>query len=171
MRFYTAKINIGGDRNHVVTKTGVMPAELKVLQAIHGFGSVHDIKAEPSKIDHTSHAEARDRLQKEYGRTRIDVGGDARPVLVSVFPGWPNVDMPADAKAAGIEPQLMLDDDEPEGPKPVSRRTYFKAGDEVGFIEKGDVLPEGAQSIKKDDYDAILAERKAAEGDDNDFTE
>jgi len=172
MRFYTADINIGGDRNHVVTKSGITPAEIKVLQAIHGFGSVHSIKAEPSKIDRSSHAEIRDHLQKEYGRTRVDSGGDARPVLVTVFPGWPNVDMPVDAKAASIDPNLIVDDsDEPEGPKPVSRRTYWQSGEELGVTEQGDVLPEGAKPIKKADYEAILAERQAASGDDHDFTE
>lgn len=176
MRFYTAKININGDRNHVRVKSELPPAEIKVLQAIHGSDSVYDIAKQMGADRNMPVAELVDRLQKQYGRTRVSRGGDEkRPVLVGVFPGWPNIDtVPTDLKAAGVNPALIKsdDDDTQEGPKPVTQNTYWQheGTGELGLTEKGDVLPEGVTRIKKADYEALLEQRKAENGD-NSFTE
>lgn len=113
MRFYTAKVNIGGDRNHVIVKAEMCPAEIMVLQAIHGSGEVYEIKQMPSAgIDRTSQAALKDLLDKRYGKSKIGTG-EPRRVLPTVFPGWPNVDLPSDIKVAGIDPHLISDDSTP----------------------------------------------------------
>lgn len=111
MRYYSARINIGGDRNHVVVKRHLTPAHLQVFQAIHGHGEVYDITPEPtSGIDRTPQEQIKTVLDRQFGRVRTGSAGDQRPVLVSVFPGWPNVKLPADAEAAGIDDMLMAEE-------------------------------------------------------------
>ena len=106
-----ADVNLAGDRNHVIPKRQVTAAEIMVLQAIHGHGEVYNIQLEPSSgRDNTPHEQVRDHLMKVYGRTRVGSGGDRKPVLPAVFPGWPNVTLPRDADAAGIDPVLMNED-------------------------------------------------------------
>lgn len=110
MRFYTAKVNIGGDRNHVIVKDELSPAEIMVLQAIHGQGEVHDIRQMPSQgLDRTPQAIIKAKLDKIYGKSKVG-SGDPKRVLPTVLPGWPNVDLPTDLKSAGISPLLVSDD-------------------------------------------------------------
>jgi len=107
MRFYTASVNIGGDRNHVVVKDKLTAAEIMVLQALHGASSVHSVRAEPADgIDATPHAVIKEKLMRVYGKSRVG-DTDQRPVLVSVFPGWPNVQIPADLSATEFDKALM----------------------------------------------------------------
>lgn len=114
MRFYTARIDLGGDRNHVVVKDGLSPAEILALSAIHGAGSVHTITPDPGGNDKTPHREIITHLEANYGRTRVGGSDNRAPVLQRVFPGWPNVTLPADAKAAGINPSLMAEEAQPK---------------------------------------------------------
>src|SRR5690554_8116176 len=117
MRFYSAHVNIAGDRNAVVVKTGLTAAEVMVLQAIHGHGEVHTISEETSATkakDNTAHAVIREKLDRRYGRVRTGPSSDRRPVLVAVFPGWPNVKLPPDIDAAGVDPALLAEDQKPK---------------------------------------------------------
>ncbi len=109
MRFYTARINLDGDVRHVVQKRGLSAAELLVLQAVHGRAAVHNIVQEPQQKakDNTPHRVIADHLDRRYGRVRIGPDNDPRPVLPQVFPGWPNVRFPSDAKDAGLDPELF----------------------------------------------------------------
>lgn len=134
MRYYSAKVNIAGDRNSVVRKTNLTAAEVMVLQAIHGAGEVHDIKKQPAQgRDNTPHAEVRDYLMKRYGRVRVGPSSDRRPVLVSVFPGWPNVNLPSDLDKAGIDPILLAEDERPK--KATSRAKSAPVTEETDFTE------------------------------------
>lgn len=112
MRFYTCMVTLEGDVRHVVQKQGVTAAEIQVLQAIHGVASVFDITAEPVSKgrDNTPHKEIANHLDRTYGRTRVGSDNNPRPVLTQVFPGWPNAKLPRDAKAAGIDPGMMVDE-------------------------------------------------------------
>lgn len=126
MRFYTCRINLDGDVRHVVQKRGVTAAEIQVLQAIHGRASVYDIAVEPQQKsrDSTPHKEVGELLDRRYGRVRVGPDNNPRPVLPQVFPGWPNVKFPRDADDAGIDPEMMAEDDKP---KKSSRRSTKKA--------------------------------------------
>lgn len=116
MRYYSANVNIGGDRNHVVVKRQLTPAHLQILQAIHGRGEVHGIAPEASSgIDRTPQEQIKTALDREFGRVRVGASGDSRPVLLAVFPGWPNVKLPADAESAGIDEVLMAEEAKPRG--------------------------------------------------------
>lgn len=111
MRYYSAHINIAGDRNNIAVKRRVSAPELMVLQAVHGPGNVYDIAPEPTTgRDNTPHNTVKDYLGRVYGRTRMGEGSDRRPALVAVFPGWPNVQLPTDAKAAGISEHLFTEE-------------------------------------------------------------
>ncbi len=126
MRFYTCDVSLEGDRRHVVRKVNMSPAELMIMQAVHGHGAVTNISREPqAKRDNTSHAELRARLERTYGRVRIGSDNDPKPMLPQVFPGWPNVKFPVDAEAAGIDAIFMADEDKPKAK--ATRRTSRKA--------------------------------------------
>lgn len=105
---YNAQVNLGGDRNQVVVKSNITAAEILILQAIHGDAEVHEIEAQPAKaaFDGTE-GDLLTLLERKYGRTRTGDGSNRKPVLVKVFPAWPKVDVPADAKEARIREELM----------------------------------------------------------------
>lgn len=131
MRYYSAFVNIAGDRNAVVRKTHLTAAEIMVLQAIHGHGEVYDISKEPSSgRDNTPHATVREHLDRRYGRVRVGPSSDRRPVLVAVFPGWPNVKMPSDAESADLDPVLFSEADKPK--KSAPKRGAAKAEEPQG---------------------------------------
>lgn len=135
MRYYSANVNIAGDRNSVVRKTNLTAAEVMVLQSIHGSGEVYDISKQPqSGRDNTPHAEIKDHLMKRYGRVRTGPASDRRPVLVAVFPGWPNVTLPSDIDKAGIDASLLAEDEKPAKARNTSRTAAQSAGD-TAFTE------------------------------------
>jgi len=106
---YTAHVNLGGDRNQVVVKSNVTAAEILILQAIHGDAEVHDIKAQPAQAAFAgTERDLLTVLERKYGRTRTGDGSNRKPVLVKVFPAWPKVEVPADAKEARIRDELMV---------------------------------------------------------------
>ena len=110
MKYYSARVDIAGDRNHVVVKRNITPAEILALQAIHGGSSVHTIAEEPNKgTDRTPHDVIRARLDRTYGRTRVGPEGHRRPALVAAMPDWPGGNLPADVKAAGIPAELLAE--------------------------------------------------------------
>ncbi len=96
------------------------------MQAIHGRAAVYDIAVEPQQKsrDNTPHKEVGELLDRRYGRVRVGPDNNPRPVLPQVFPGWPNVRFPRDAADAGIDPEMMVEDDKP---KKASRRSTKKA--------------------------------------------
>lgn len=118
MRFYTCRINLDGDVRHVVQKRGVTAAEIQVLQAVHGRSSVYDIAVEPQNKsrDATPHKVIAEILDRRYGRVRVGPDSNLRPVLSTVFPGWPNVKLPRDADDAGVDAELLVEDDKPKKP-------------------------------------------------------
>mgnify|MGYP000908862086 CR=1 FL=1 len=74
---------LGGDRRNTVPKYDVTPAEIAVLQAIHGDDAVTDIEVKGEK--EKSNREELSRLRQIYGRARPE-GGDVAYVDV-LFPG------------------------------------------------------------------------------------
>lgn len=63
-------VRLSGDVKNTVYKTNVTPAEIAILVAIHGEGSVVDIK--PTHQDKTPHREERKRLKMIYGDKIVD---------------------------------------------------------------------------------------------------
>lgn len=174
MKRYTANINIGGDRNHVVVKSNITAAEILVLQAIHGSQDVYNITAGAGAYTQTGDLKAH--LEEQYGRTKVGPESDRRPVLAHVFPGWPHrVEFPDNVKAAGVDASLVNGGEEseaPQGPEPVKQRTYWKTEDgAVGIAEKGELVPEGAETIRKGDYQVALEALEQKQASENDFTE
>lgn len=130
MRYYSAMINLAGDRNNIAHKSRVSAPELLLLQAIHGTGNVYDVELDPStNSDRTPQHVVKEQLNKVYGRSRIGEGSDRKPALVAVFPGWPNVQLPTDALEAGIPSNLFIEVEQ----KPASRRSKGKT--EETFME------------------------------------
>jgi hypothetical protein len=76
MQYFNVSVQLGGDRNHVVTNKGpVSVAEIAVLQAIHGRESVSDFRAvEVAKP--LSHRELREELTRVYQNAMPMSGGD-----------------------------------------------------------------------------------------------
>lgn len=111
MRYYRAEIHLGGDRNHVVARTNMPAPELAVLMSIHGSVAVN--RVEEMRSDKTPHAVIKDQLTATYGRVRIGDGEDRRPVLRAVFPTWPSVDLPLDARTAGV-PEVQMKGSAPD---------------------------------------------------------
>lgn len=75
-------LSLAGDSGNQVQKFGVTAAEIAVLNAIHGDGSVTDI--EPAGDIKRSHREERARLLATYGK--MQDGRDMSPVS-TLFPG------------------------------------------------------------------------------------
>jgi len=86
MRLCDLTVRLNDSTGHTVRKTEVTPAEILVLQAIHGDSAVVDI--EPKKDVKRAVAEEWDRLISLYGRPTdglMDAGnGD---LLEKLFPG------------------------------------------------------------------------------------
>lgn len=86
MQLCNLEVRLGDSAGHTVFKTNVTPAEIVVLQAIHGASAIVGIQ--PTKMDKRPHVEEFDRLTALYGRTSdglMDAGnGD---LLDRLFPG------------------------------------------------------------------------------------
>jgi hypothetical protein len=94
MHFCTAMISLAGDDQQKVYRSQFKPVswpELEVLQAVHGPGSVNDVRPFV-RVDQEPRAE-RDRLSLIYGKEIIEGGS---PQVIPVYPGrTPNMDMEA----------------------------------------------------------------------------
>ena len=77
-------VRLSGDQNNTVPKKGVSPAEIAILVAIHGDGSITDIQ--PTHMDKTPHATERSRLSTIYGHHVVDriFPGEFSPLPVSL---------------------------------------------------------------------------------------
>lgn len=86
MQICTCEVRLNDSAAHTVTKVGVTPAEILILQAIHGASAVVDIR--PVQQDRRSNNDEWDRLQATYGRAPdglMDAGNGA--LLQKLFPG------------------------------------------------------------------------------------
>lgn len=83
MQLANILLALGGDKDNTVPKTMVTPAEIAVLQYVHGNESVSDI--EPyGQVDRAHRAE-RQRLLERYGR--MDEGRLTSKAVEALFPG------------------------------------------------------------------------------------
>lgn len=86
MQIVDCNVRIGGSVLHVVPKQDVTPAEIIVLQQIHGTDAVQDVR--PKRMDKRSHTEEFDRLRRTYGRNGLQsVDGEPSVLLDRLFPG------------------------------------------------------------------------------------
>lgn len=86
MQLCDVEVRLGDSAGHTVPKTGVTPAEIVVLQAIHGASAIVGIK--PTKMDKRPHTQEWDRLVSTYGRAAdglMDAGNGN--LLEKLFPG------------------------------------------------------------------------------------
>jgi len=130
-------VAIGGDIRSVVPKTLVTPAEIMLLQSIHGDDAVTNIRVDGS-FDVTSDVE-RDRLGSFYGDQKV----------VNLFNQYG--DLPNTLEAARI-PDVLLDPTyTPEQKKPVKKKTTRKrARDENGhFVADDPQTPENEAYVKE----------------------
>lgn len=82
MQHASCTLALNGDITFTVFKPDVTVAEIAVLTAIHGEGSVRDIN--PTFMDKRPHAEERERLTLEYGAAKDHKD---EPVIKALFPG------------------------------------------------------------------------------------
>jgi len=100
MQLCTLTVRLNDSAVHTVPKTDATPAEIQVLQAIHGQSAVVDIH--PTKMDKRSQSDEWERLNGLYGRPSeglSDAGnGD---LLQKLFPGA-NKRLPITLKEIGL---------------------------------------------------------------------
>lgn len=73
MQRVTCLVRLNGDLNNTVQKSGVSPAEIVILNDIHG-GPDGDavVNIQPNEMDKMSHAQERGRLRGIYGHHVVD---------------------------------------------------------------------------------------------------
>lgn len=146
MQLANINLRLGGSPMHVVHKQGVTPAEILVLQRIHGSDAVVDVR--PTKIDkNRRHAEEFDRLAALYDRgAGVDTPDtDQKSILKELFPGamkklpltlkevgFGHVMSPAaiaemDAKDAAIKPSLEDSDLGPRTQEDIEGNVFDEA--------------------------------------------
>lgn len=123
MRLYTAKVRIGGSRDHEVVKHNLTAPEMKLLEQLHvspqGHPVLMDIKhtGDVNRID----AKERARLAAEYSRGELVEDRGAK--LINGLFGLPGVTLPHEyiadipAEAVAYDPDS---DAEPEIITPVA---------------------------------------------------
>lgn len=86
MQLCEVMVRLAGSVQHTVPKQNVTPAEIVILQRIHGTDAVTDIR--PTRMDKRSHADEYERLQRIYGKNgRTTVEGEPSVLLDRLFPG------------------------------------------------------------------------------------
>ncbi len=100
MQRVTCTVRLSGDNNNTVEKSGVSPAEIVILNDIHGEGAVVNIR--PNSMDKESHVKERARLVNIYGVHVVD----------RIFPGEFNKLPVTLAELKGEEPAEDEDADE-----------------------------------------------------------
>lgn len=133
-------VGIGGDRGHSVPKYGVTPAEILVLQSLHGDEAVYDI--EKTGDDARRQGEERERLRAVYPARGADpaTGQAAAAPVDQIFGRSPlpqrlrDLDLSDDLYMATgralPEPEIEVEEtevfdepeDEPVAPAPRSRK-------------------------------------------------
>ncbi len=82
MELANCLVSLGGDKNNQVPKFGVTPAEIMVLQAIHGDDAVTEVEPLSDTVER-SNAEEIERLVAHYPAK----DEDGQLVIRSVYPG------------------------------------------------------------------------------------
>jgi|TARA_R110000803_G_scaffold87023_1_gene153605 hypothetical protein len=119
-------VAIGGDIRSVVPKTQVTPAEIMLLQSIHGADAVTNIRV-IGELDSTVDEE-RNRLGSFYKDEKV----------VGMFNQFG--DLPATLDAARIPVELLDPSWKPEAAKPVKKKaTKKRARTEKGHFIKDDL--------------------------------
>ena len=80
-----ALVALGGDRGNSVPKYDLTPAEILVLQVVHGEDAVYDIVPLDEQVERTHKSEL-ERLFRTYGRAQPD-GTKSAPAVQQLFPG------------------------------------------------------------------------------------
>ena len=114
MQTVTCEILIGGDMGNTVVKAGITVPEIVILTALHGIGSVTNMKLEGENV--ISNSSELKRLTDIYGRD----------IITKAFPG-----------ANPVLPKLLVDigiDDVAVEPEPVKYKKSKKAASEDNFI-------------------------------------
>lgn len=157
-------VRLNGDVNNTVTKTAVTPAEIALLLAIHGDGSVVDIK--PTHQDKTPHQDERSRLSTIYGQHVLDrlFPGQFTKLPVSLS----DISLGAPADEEGDAEEENAPDGKAEGDK---TDADADADADKGKAEEGNggededdkILRERIASARsKDDLRAIAAENEVS---------
>jgi hypothetical protein len=83
-------VKLGGDNNNIVPKAGVTPAEILVLQAVHGSDCVVDVRP-TGKTSRKTHQQEFERLSARYDRGAgafVGSAGEKRETICgTLFPG------------------------------------------------------------------------------------
>lgn len=115
MQTVTCEILIGGDMGNTVVKAGISVPEIVLLTALHGVGSVTNMKLEGENV--CNNASELKRLSDIYGHQ----------VMVKAFPG-----------ANPVLPKLLIDigiDDVAVEPEPVKAKKIKKLPvDDANFM-------------------------------------
>lgn len=114
MQTVTCEILIGGDMGNTVVKAGITVPEIVILTALHGVGSVSNMKLEGE--NNISNGPELARLTKIYGRD----------IIAKAFPG-----------ANPVLPKLLIDigiDDVAVEPEPTKAKKFKKVSAEDNSI-------------------------------------
>jgi hypothetical protein len=114
MQTVTCEILIGGDMGNTVVKAGISVPEIVLLSALHGVGSVTNMKLEGENV--INNASELKRLSDIYGRD----------VVAKAFPG-----------ANPSLPKLLIDigiDDVAVEPEPTKVKKFKKASVDENFM-------------------------------------
>jgi hypothetical protein len=130
-------VAIGGDIRSVVPKTQVTPAEIMLLQSIHGADAVTNIRV-VGELDATMDQE-RNRLGSFYKDEKV----------IGMFNQFG--DLPATLEAARIPNELLDPSWKPEPVKPVKKKaTKKRARTEKGHFVKDDpATPENEAYVEE----------------------
>ncbi|MBC18328.1 MAG: hypothetical protein CL942_16405 [Desulfovibrio sp.] len=130
-------VAIGGDIRSVVPKTMVTPAEIKLLQSIHGDDAVTNIRVDGMFV--VTAEEERDRLGNFYGDQKV----------INLFNQYG--DLPDTLEAARIPSELLDPTFTPEPKKPAKKKTTRKrARDAKGhYIADDPDTPENEAYVKE----------------------
>lgn len=130
-------VAIGGDIRSVVPRPSVTPAEIMLLQAIHGADAVTNIRV-IGEEDTTMDAE-RDRLGRFYGDQRV----------VAQFNQFG--DLPTTLAAARIGEELMDPAWKPEPKKPAKKKTTRKRARTASgqFVKDDPTTPENEAFVEE----------------------
>lgn len=100
MQFANCDVSLGGDRNHVVHKRGVSPAEIEILRAIHGEDSVTNIVLSKT-LKQMSSADILDMLRRKYRGNVFTTDGAPKNIVDRLYSG-PRVKLPEYLKDVGV---------------------------------------------------------------------
>ena len=130
-------VAIGGDIRSVVPRPSVTPAEIMLLQTIHGSDAVTNIRV-IGEEDTTMDAE-RDRLGRFYGDAKV----------IAQFNQFG--DLPTTLEAARIGEELMDPAWKPESPKPAKKTTTRKRARTAKghFVKDDPTTPENEAFVEE----------------------